>query len=78
MVGHEGGPAALGQDLRLLDPVFLLDATFESERRADLLHVERAEPRDLLEAVDAQPGEALARIRIDAPDLGQIIGGKWW
>ena len=57
--------AALGEDLRLLDPVLLVDAAFLAERLLDAFDIAAHPGRDLLVARDAELAECGCRGRID-------------
>ena len=67
------GLAAGRQDLRLPDPVLLLDTALEAERLVEALDVGGGETRDVLEAADAQVLEPVLQNGIDAADAGEVV-----
>ncbi len=69
----EQGLTALGQDLRLLDPVLARDAALLADRLADALHVGTHPGGNLIEAGDAQAVEAGLDGRIDALNALEVV-----
>jgi hypothetical protein len=80
------GDAALGQHLRLLDPVLPVDAVGEAEGVADALDVGLHPGRDLLVAVNAQLVEAGLCRGVDQANALEVLRGRhgdgsrrrWW
>ena len=70
------GDAALGQHLRLLDPVLPVDAVCEAEGLADALDVGLHPGRDLLVAVNAQLVEAGLRLGVDLANALEVLRGR--
>ncbi len=71
-----GGLFAASQDLRLLDPVFLLDTPLQSERLGKPLNVGRTPIRDLPVAAHAGLDQPRGAGGIDGADFRQIVGRR--
>ena len=69
--------AALGQDLRLLDPVLPIGTARLSERLLDAPDVAAHPGGDLLVARDAELAEGSGERRVDALDAGEILRGLY-
>ena len=67
------GLAALGQNLRLLDPVLLIDAAAEPERVADAPDVGLHPGRDLLVAANPELVEVGLEVGIDQANSLQVL-----
>ena len=65
--------AALRQDLRLLDPLFPIDAAGNAEQLADTFNVCGAPGRNVLEAIDAVRLQPLLDIGVDGANALKIV-----
>ena len=64
---------ASSQNPRLLDPVLFLDTALDTKALADAIDVRRRPRRDIREAQDAKPGQALLEVGIDRANTREIV-----